>query len=51
MKKAIFVFIFELRDTGMNILSTTMSEVVEISFAFFAPVDSNWFSVAEELAN
>lgn len=40
MKKAIFVFLFELRDTGMNIFSTIMSKVVEISFALFAPVDS-----------
>lgn len=34
MKKAIFVFLFELRDTGMNILSTIMSKAVKIRFAF-----------------
>lgn len=35
MKKIIFVFLFELRYTGMNKFSTIMSKVVEISFAFF----------------
>lgn len=28
-----------------------MSEVVEVSFALFVPVDSRWFSVAEEPAS